>query len=61
MNSTQREGFQGKKGDKIERPRPDDLLHSNGPCPQLTTYSTQFPGHHGKNQYVKPTDKHTRG
>lgn len=61
MNSTQREGFTGRPGDKIERPHPEDLLHSNGPCPQLSSYSAQFPGYRGDNQYVKPTDKHTRG
>lgn len=27
----------------------------------LTSYSAQFPGHKGSNQYVKPTDRHTRG
>lgn len=61
MNSTQREGFTGRKGDKIERPHPEDLLHSNGPCPQLSSYTSQFPGYRGDNQYVKPTDSHTRG
>jgi len=61
MNSTHREGFKGLPGDKLERPRPEDLLHSNGPCPQLSSYSANFPGYHGDNQYIKPTDKHTRG
>lgn len=61
MGSTYGEGFKGRKGDKIERPIPEDLLHSNGPCPQLSSYSSQFPGFRGDNQYVKPTDKHTRG
>ena len=27
----------------------------------LTSYSSNFPGHRGDNQYVKPTDNHTRG
>lgn len=61
MSSTYREGFKDRKGDDIERPIPEDLLHSNGPCPQLSSYSSQFPGYRGDNQYVKPTDKHTRG
>lgn len=37
------------------------MLKSNGPCPQLSSYSSNFPGYRGDNQYVKPTDKHTRG
>lgn len=61
MNSTYHEGFKGKGGDKIERPKPEDLLKSNGPCPQLSSYSAQFPGYRGNNQYIKPTDQHTRG
>ena len=61
LNSTYLEGFRGKYGDKIERPMPEDLLKSNGPCPQLSSYSSHFPGYRGDNQYVKPTDKHTRG
>jgi hypothetical protein len=27
----------------------------------LSSYTSQFPGYQGDNQYVKPTDKHTRG
>lgn len=27
----------------------------------MSSYKSQFPGHRGDNQYVKPTDKHTRG
>lgn len=61
MNSIYREGYKGNNGDKIERPHPEDLLHSSGPCPNLTSYSSQFPGYRGNNQYVKPTDKHARG
>jgi hypothetical protein len=61
LNSTYLDGFKGRKGDKLERPIPEDLLHSNGPCPQLSSYKAQFPGYRGDNQYVKPTDKHTRG
>lgn len=26
----------------------------------MTSYSSGFPGYRGGNQYVKPTDKHTR-
>mgnify|MGYP003418124436 CR=1 FL=1 len=61
MNSIYLEGYTGKLGDKIERPIPEDLLKSNGPCPQLSTYSSHFPGYKCDNQYIKPTDKHTRG
>lgn len=27
----------------------------------MTSYSSGFPGYRGGNQYVKPTDRHTRG
>jgi hypothetical protein len=27
----------------------------------LSSYKAQFPGYKGDNQYVKPTDRHTRG
>lgn len=37
------------------------MLSSVGPAQQLTSYSSQFPGYKGDNQYVKPTDRHTRG
>jgi hypothetical protein len=52
MNSTQRTSFIQKNGDKLERPKPDDLLKSYGPSPNLTTYKSLFPGHKGLNQYV---------
>jgi hypothetical protein len=61
MNSVYREGFKGKSGDSLSRPHPEDLLHSEGPSLNLSSYSAQFPGYRGDNQYVKPTDKHTRG
>lgn len=32
-----------------------------GPCQKMTSYTYEFPGHRGNNQYVKPTDRHTRG
>ena len=52
--------FNGKDGDQIERPIPEDLLKTGGPCNKLSSYSSQFPGYKGVNQYVKPTDRHTR-
>lgn len=61
MSSTYKEGFYDRKGDEIERPKPEDLLSSEGPAQELTSYGAQFPGHHGENQYVKPTDRHLRG
>ncbi len=61
MNSTYLNGFKGNKGDKLERPHPDDLLKSAGPCPLLTTYGSQFPGHRGDNQYVPHKDNQYRG
>jgi len=61
MNSTYLEGFTGRNGDQLERPHPENLLQSCGPAPNLTSYSSQFPGFRGDNQYVKPTDRHTRG
>ena len=53
--------FDSRKGDDIERPIPEDLLKTGGPCNKLSSYSSGFPGYKGCNQYVKPTDKHTRG
>ena len=61
MSSTYKDGFYNRKGDDIERPKPEDLLSSEGPAQELTSYGAQFPGHHGDNQYVKPTDRHIRG
>ena len=37
MGSTYGKGFKGSKGDDVERPHPEDLLHSNGPCPKLSS------------------------
>lgn len=45
----------------MERPTPEDLLKTGGPCQNLTSYSSGFPGYRCGNQYVKPTDRHTRG
>lgn len=45
----------------MSRPHPYDLLHPCGPCLQLTSYSTDFPGYKGDNQYIKPTQKHSIG
>lgn len=61
MNSTKRQDFLGKRGDNLDRPKPENLLKTGGPSPNLTSYSSQFPGFKGDNQYVKPTDKHVRG
>jgi hypothetical protein len=61
LGSTYSNGFKGQNGDKLERPKPEDLLKSSGPCPQLSSYSAQFPGFKGDNQYIKPTDRHSRG
>lgn len=35
-------------------------MKTGGPSPNLTSYSSGFPGYKGDNQYVKPTDKHSR-
>ena len=61
MRSTYTDGFKGVNGDHPERPHPEDLLKTGGPCPELSSYKAQFPGYKGDNQYVKPTDKHSRG
>ena len=61
LKSTYSHGFKGKEGDKLDRPRPEDLIKSSGLDLKLSTYSAHFPGYRGQNQYVKPTDKHTRG
>lgn len=60
MNSIYLKDFPGNKGDDVERPHPEDLLKTGGPSPNLTSYSSGFPGYRGGNQYVKPTDRHTR-
>lgn len=36
-------------------------MKAGGPSPNLTSYTSGFPGYRCHNQYVKPTDKHTRG
>jgi hypothetical protein len=59
MGSIYHKGFKQVKGDELTRPHPEDLLHPDGPCQQLTSYSTEYPGFRGDNQYVKPTDKHS--
>lgn len=60
INSIYRNSFRGNNGDKVEKPHPEDLLKTGGPDLALTSYKSQFPGYVGNNQYVKPTDKHTR-
>jgi hypothetical protein len=59
MKSTYSEGFKQVRGDDLDRPHPEDLLHPHGPCQQVTSYSNHYPGFKGGNQYVKPTDKHS--
>ena len=60
MDSSNRKDYIGREGDKTERPKPEDLLKTGGPSPNLTSYSSGFPGYKGDNQYVKPQDKQTR-
>ena len=61
MNSIYLKDFLNKKGDDIERPIPEDLLKTGGPSPNLTSYTSGFPGYKGDNQYIKPTDRYVRG
>ena len=61
MNSTFRKDYPQKAPDDLNRPKPEDLLKTGGPCANLSSYKSEFPGFRGDNQYVKPTDKHTRG
>ena len=35
-------------------------MKTGGPSPNLTSYASGFPGYKCNNQYVKPTDRHTR-
>lgn len=58
--STYKSDYPGKNNDDLSRPKPEDNLKSNGPCPNLTSYTSEYPGHKGPNQYVKPTDNHRR-
>lgn len=60
INTTYLKDFDEKNGE-IEKLRPEDLLKTGGPSLNVTSYSNGFPGHFGDNQYVKPTDRHTRG
>lgn len=60
LDSSYAKGFSPRKGDDLERPKPEDLLKTGGPSPQLSSYKADYPGHKGKNQYVPPTDKHRR-
>lgn len=62
INSTYLKDYSEQGGDEIHKNKPEDLLTPTGaPFQNLTSYSTCFPGHHGNNQYVKPTDRYTRG
>lgn len=60
LNSVYVQDFDGKPTE-VMRPKPSDLLKTEGPLCNLTSYSTSFPGHHGHNQYIKPTNNHVRG
>lgn len=42
---------------KPPNPIPEDNLKFQGPI-STSSYKKDFPGHHGDNQYVKPTNKH---
>lgn len=53
MNSNYEKDFKLQDGDKVERPKPEDLLKTGGPSPRLTSYNSGFPGYRGDNQYVK--------
>jgi hypothetical protein len=52
-SSTYRDHYNELDGDGLERPKPNDLLKcKGGPAQELTSYSNEYPGHRGKNQYV---------
>ena len=68
LDTSYGKSFHPNAGDKIERPKPEDLLKTGGPSPFVTSYREQLPGHKTVNQYVpidlkkvKPTNKHVRG
>lgn len=62
FSSTYRDHYPKNDGDPLHRPKPDDLLGiKGGPSLELTSYSSQFPGHKGKNQYVPMNPEHPRG
>ena len=52
MDSLYHKVYLGDKGDPNERPKPEDLLKTGGPSPNLTSYGSGFPGYKGENQYV---------
>lgn len=60
LNSVYVKDYEGKPSE-VARPKPEDHLKTEGPLYNLTSYATSFPGHHGDNQYIKPTDQHFRG
>lgn len=60
VNSTYDKDFDGRTSE-VEKFKPEDTLKLQGPCQELTSYTCEFPGHKGRNQYVRYTDKHTRG
>ena len=53
MDSLYHKAYLGGQGDQIERPKPEDLLKTGGPSPNLTSYGSGFPGYKGENQYVQ--------
>jgi hypothetical protein len=60
VSSTYGKDFDGRTAE-VERFRPTDTLKLEGPCQQLTSYSSGFPGHRGRNQYVRYSEQCTRG
>jgi hypothetical protein len=60
MDSNYMKDYDGKKGDPNQKFRPEDLLKTGGPCQNLTSYSSGFPGFRGPNQYVRHTDNAVR-
>lgn len=53
LDSNYLRNYHASNGDKIERPKPEDLLKTGGPSPFVTSYNSGFPGHRTVNQYVK--------
>lgn len=60
MDSNYMKDYDGKQGDPNIKHRPEDLLKTGGPCQNLTSYSSGFPGFRGPNQYVRHTDNAVR-
>lgn len=60
LNSNYKHDYDGKRGDPNFKHRPEDLLKNGGPCANLTSYSSGFPGFKCVNQYVPHTDNAVR-